>query len=208
MVRGMNILSLCDRTGNMVRPWVEAGHTATLVDLQHDGREPQAERVTRIGANVLTWRPAQAFDVVFAFPPCTDLAVSGALHFKRKGPERLKVALQVVLACMEIIIVSGASVWMVENPVSRLATYWRRPDFTFDPWEYGGYLTPAGDRYSKLTCLWTSVAFRMPMKRPVHPSEGSKMHRMSPGPERANLRSATPMGFAQAVYEANCKGRT
>jgi hypothetical protein len=208
MVRDMNILSLCDRTGNMVRPWVEAGHRATLVDLQHDGREEQAGNVTRVGANVLTWRPGQTFDVVFAAPPCTDLAVSGALHFKRKGPERLKQALQVVLSCMEIVIISGAPVWMVENPVSRLATYWRKPDYTFDPWEYGGYLAPAGDRYSKRTCLWASVAFKMPMKRPVHPAEGSKMHRMGPSKERANLRSATPMGFAQAVYEANSKGRT
>jgi len=204
----MRVLSLCDYTGNMVRPWLDAGHEATIVDLQHPAGEHGDGLLTRVGASVLEWRPSGAYDVVFAFPPCTDLAVSGARHFASKGPERLKTALQVVLGCMEIVMQSGAPAWAVENPVSRLATYWRKPDYTFDPWEYGGYLDPVGDRYSKRTCLWTSVAFRMPMKRPVHPSEGSKMHRMGPSKERANLRSATPMGFAQAVYEANCKGRT
>ena len=28
------VLSLCDRTGNMVRPWVEAGYPAITVDIQ------------------------------------------------------------------------------------------------------------------------------------------------------------------------------
>lgn len=203
----MRVLSLCDYTGNMVRPWVDGGHEATIVDLQHPAGEAICGSLTRVGASVLEWRPTEAYDVVFAFPPCTDLAVSGASHFKRKGPERLRQALQVVLACMEIIAESGAPAWMVEQPTSVLATFWRPPDWYFDPWEYGGYLNPPGDRYTKHTSLWTSVTFRMPMKRPVHPSEGSKMHRMGPSKDRANRRSATPMGFAQAVYEANSKER-
>ena len=29
------VLSLYDITGNIVRPWVEAGYTAVLVDMQH-----------------------------------------------------------------------------------------------------------------------------------------------------------------------------
>jgi hypothetical protein len=37
----------------------------------------------------------------------------------------------------------------------------------------------------------------------VEAVEGSKMHRVAPGPQRAAIRSATPMGFAQAFYEAN-----
>ncbi len=33
--RIMNILSLCDYTGNMVKPWAEAGHDCFVVDIQH-----------------------------------------------------------------------------------------------------------------------------------------------------------------------------
>jgi hypothetical protein len=30
-----------------------------------------------------------------------------------------------------------------------------------------------------------------------------KMHKLPPSPERANLRSATPQGFARAFFKAN-----
>lgn len=30
-----------------------------------------------------------------------------------------------------------------------------------------------------------------------------RIHKAPPGPERANFRSATPMGFAEAVFNAN-----
>lgn len=80
------------------------------MDLQHPAGEARDGLLTRVGASVLEWRPSGTYDVVFAFPPCTDLAVSGARHFAGKGPERLKQALQVVLACMEIIMQSGAPV--------------------------------------------------------------------------------------------------
>lgn len=46
----------------------------------------------------------------------------------------------------------------------------------------------------------------MPRKNPVPATMGSKMHFLPPTPDRANLRSATPEGFAQAVFEANHKG--
>lgn len=201
----MRVLSLCDLTGNMVRPWLEAGHECTIVDLQH---KPGVERewlLTRVGADILQWEPEGVYDVVFTFPPCTDLAVSGALHFERKGPERLASAMRLVHRCREIAE-ALTDCWMLENPVSRISTEWREPDFIFNPYAYGGYLE-GGDRYTKKTCLWVGRDFRMPYVQPVSPTEGSKMHRMGPGPLRANLRSATPMGFARAVYEANAHGR-
>jgi hypothetical protein len=43
----------------------------------------------------------------------------------------------------------------------------------------------------------------MPESRPNPLSKPNYIHHMSPGPDRANRRSATPQGFAQAVYEAN-----
>lgn len=30
-----------------------------------------------------------------------------------------------------------------------------------------------------------------------------RIHKCPPGPERHNIRSATPLGFARAVFEAN-----
>lgn len=191
----LSILSLCDLTGNMVQPWVDAGHKATIVDVQHQWGKVEDDGITRIKFDVRDYRPVHHYDIVFAFPPCTDLAQSGARWFKEKGMGAIIEALQVVEACRRICEDNGAP-WMIENPVGQLSTYWRKPDYLFDPCDYG-------DPYTKKTCLWTGGGFVMPWRSRVEATEGSKMHRMSPGPERANLRSATPMGFACAVFEVN-----
>lgn len=194
------ILSLCDRTGNMVRPWVEAGHEAVTVDL-----EPAAWRHPRrihIQADVCGLHRMDA-DVVFAFPPCTHLAASGARWFRDKGLGALVQGLTVVEACRRICEASGAP-WMIENPVGSLATYWRDPDHTFHPVHYAGWSDdPAADEYTKKTCLWVGNGFVMPDRKPGEPTLGSLMHRLPPTEDRADIRSATPMGFARAVFAAN-----
>jgi hypothetical protein len=45
----------------------------------------------------------------------------------------------------------------------------------------------------------------MPTPRPipVNPKTGNRIHMAAPSEDRANIRSATPVGFSQAVYEAN-----
>lgn len=191
----MRVLSLCDFTGNMVRPWVEAGHQAVIVDLQHQWGKVEGDGITRIKFDVRVYQPVHHYDIVFAFPPCTDLANSGARWFKDKGMQAAIDGLTLVERCRVLCEQIGAP-YMIENPVGQLATYWRKPDHYFDPCDYG-------DPYTKKTCLWTGNGFVMPPKARVEPTEGSKMHRLAPSPERANLRSATPMGFARAVYEAN-----
>jgi hypothetical protein len=110
-------------------------------------------------------------------------------------------ALGIVEACREICESCGAP-WMLENPVSTLATYWRKPDHTFHPYEFTGF--ELGDNYTKKTCLWTGNGFVMP--QPFKAALGlpdQRIHKAPPGDERSDFRSATPMGFARAVFEAN-----
>jgi hypothetical protein len=195
------VLSLCDWTGNMVRPWAEAGYPCMTVDVRPTTGE--IPNVIRIQADVRRFLPPRCtYAAVFAFAPCTNVAVSGARWFKEKGLHGLTEALEVAESCVRICEWSGSR-WMLENPVSTLASYWRKSDYAFDPCEYGGYLAPTGDAYTKKTCLWTGGGFVMPEKRPVPPTEGSKMHRLAPSADRANTRSVTPMGFAHAVFAAN-----
>ena len=104
-------------------------------------------------------------------------------------------ALELFDACQMVAEYAGCP-YMIENPVGRLSTHKRKPDFTFDPCDYG-------DPWTKKTCLWTGGGFIMPPKSRIEPIHGSKMHTMTPGPERANLRSATPMGFANAIFKSN-----
>jgi hypothetical protein len=190
------IISLCDYTGNMLKPWAEAGYQCRAYDLLGEPPEPWPG-VSHFRRDVTAplLKPVPVFDAaaVFAFPPCTNTAVSGARWFKDKGLRGLIDALEVVEACRWLCEASGAP-WLLENPVSTISTYWRKPDYTFHPCDYG-------DPYTKKTCLWTGGGFTMPPKTPVEPTEGSKMHLMAPSDDRAQKRSETPMGFAQAVFD-------
>ncbi len=198
MKTGGIVLSLCDRTGVMVQPWLEAGYVCAIVDEQHERGVTQDGNLFRLGCDVRrfdasSYRPV----IVFAFPPCTNLAVSGARWFEDKGLEALHESLGLVIACKRICEASGAP-WMLENPVGTLSSYWRKPDYTFQPWQYG-------DTYTKKTCLWTGNGFVMPKAWHATKPAGttSAIHLMPPSAERADLRSITPAGFARAVFEAN-----
>ena len=187
----------------MVEPWARAGYMCYCVDLQHPAGETRTGNIVRVGADVREWLPPYAkVAILFAFPPCTHVAVSGARWFKDKGLGHRIQAIQGFDAAVRLAEWTQAP-YLIENPVSTVSTYWRAPDFTFDPCDYGGYLEPPGDAYTKKTCLWTGNGFVMPEPRRVEPTLGSVMHRLPKTPERANLRSVTPRGFARAVFEAN-----
>lgn len=205
------VISLCDLTGNMVQPWVDAGYNALLVDPQHGSTRIEGP-VTKFSGTIedamdFIGHLIRCGDVamVFGWPPCTDMAVSGARWFedKRKADPMFQAkAVMVAEQCRTIGRLSGAP-WTVENPVSVLASAFGKPTHYFHPWQYTAY-EPA-DSYTKKTCLWTGGGFVMP-EPAVDPNMGkpdNRIHFASPGPERANIRSVTPIGFARAVFAAN-----
>ena len=200
------VLSLCDLTTHAVEPWASVGYECWAIDLQHPtGIGSPLNGIRKVGADVTRWCPPLGRPVafVFAFPPCTHLAVSGARWFKDKGLDALSDSLRIVAACNRICEASNAP-FLIENPVSTLSTYWRKPDHAFDPCDYAGYLDdPSQEAYTKRTCLWVGGGFILPAPKRVEPSLGSKMHLLPPSEERANLRSATPRGFSRAVFDAN-----
>jgi len=199
------IVSLFDYTGIMVAPWAEADFLCYCVDLRHPASESREGNIIRVGADVREWLPPYAaVKMLFGFPPCTNVAVSGARWFQDKGLGALIEALRLFEATVRLAEWTGAP-YMIENPVSTVSTYWRKPDYRFDPCDYGWYLNPPGDSYTKKTCLWTGNGFVMPMAKRIPPSDGSRMHRVAASENRARLRSATPEGFAKAVFEANCE---
>ena len=184
-------------------PWAEAGFLCYGVDMRHPPGESRDGNIVRVGADVREWLPPYAtVRILFAFPPCTHVAASGARWFRDKGLGSLIQTLQLFDAAVRLAEWTGAP-YLIENPVSTVSTYWRKPDYTFDPCDYGGYLDRPGEAYIKKTCLWTGNGFVMPKRKHVPPHEGSKMHLLPPSKNRAALRSITPQGFAQAVFEMN-----
>lgn len=178
----MTILSLCDFTGSWSDPYLRRGYDVIRIDIKN-------------GSDVRLLR-ALPYPIrgILAAPPCTDFAGSGARWWADKGAERLASSLAIVDACMRIILVHRPQWWALENPIGRLRDYLGDPSMSFNPSDYG-------DPYTKKTQLWGH--FNHPLKRPVEATEGSKMHRLPPSPDRAALRSVTPSGFAEAFAEAN-----
>lgn len=186
----------------MVRPWLEAGYDAITVDLQEQVN-PHPRRTHYVADVRSMFIIEDAPVITFAFPPCTHLAGSGARWFRDKGLSKLIEALEIVEACRSFCEATGAP-YMIENPVGTLATYWRDPDHKFHPVHYRGYAPdPEADDYTKKTCLWTGNGFVMPDRKPGEPTLGSMMWKLPPSDDRADLRSATPLGFAYAVFQAN-----
>ena len=236
MTKGI-VISLYDFTGEALKPWAEAGYTCYAFDIQHP---PEGHTTDFWGLGSIHYRHAdlhnyetivnlkhtfEGVNVVFgmAFPVCTDMAVSGAAHFKRKAkvdPLFQIKAVSHAMRCGELFDALGVP-YFVENPVSVLATKWRKPDHNFHPYEYGGYIhddqaehprwpeyIAPKDAYPKKTCLWTGGGFTMPERKPVPVPEGySTQHKKLGGKSQRtkDIRSATPRGFAKAVYEFNSK---
>lgn len=215
------VISLCDKTGHMVEPWVEGGYNAVLVDPQHPRGIRTEGRITRVGATILDAINHISAIVrgggvvaVFGFPPCTDVAVSGARWFeekRKKDPHFQAKAALVAEQCRMIGAIAGVP-WLFENPVSQFSSIFGKPQHTFHPHEFTGYC--ADDNYTKKTCLWTGGGFIMPApkKDASLDAPDNRIHACPPSDERANIRSATPRGFARAVFQANAphllKGQT
>jgi hypothetical protein len=206
---GPVVVSLCDITGNFVRPWVDAGYEAVLVDPQH-GFSSSDGQVTKLAMTVKEALPNLALLIgrvafVAAFPPCTDMAVSGARWFASKraaDPMFQAKAVAVAEQCRTFAVCTGAP-YIVENPVSVLRRVFGRPDYTFHPADYTAL--EACDNYTKRTCLWTGGGFVMPpvQRNTLLGAPDDRIHKAPPSRERGNIRSATPMGFARAVFAAN-----
>lgn len=213
------VISLCDLTGNFTKPWQDAGYDVILVDPQHETSSTEhldnGAQVVRLAETVegameyLGWiirNRTVAF--VAGWPVCTDMAVSGARWFAAKraaDPHFQTRAVMLAEQCRTIGRLSGAP-YLVENPVSILSSLFGKPDHTFNPSDYTALC--ADDNYTKRTCLWVGGGFVMPApeRDATLGAPDNRIHFASPGPERANFRSATPMGFARAVFNANHKG--
>ena len=206
----MNVVSLFDRTGTMLQPWQQAGYTTWAVDIQHSPGITATDGGRRWVGHDLhrPWLPPfdrDSIAFVAAFPPCTHLAVSGARWFKGKGLRALAEAIDLFATAAEFAEWSGAP-YLIENPVSTISTYWRKPDHIFNPSDYT--LFEPADNYTKKTCLWTGGGFTMPTNardETLGPPDPTLIHHMPPSAERADMRSMTPLGFARAVYEANTR---
>lgn len=130
------------------------------------------------------------WNLVIAFPPCTDLSVSGARWFKEKQADgRQQRAIEFFTYFTELKNTYVA----IENPIGIMSTIYRKPDQIIQPWQFGHGET-------KSTCLWLK---NLPPLRPTNIVDGreQRIWKMAPGADRAKLRSKTYPGIAKAMAE-------
>lgn len=194
------ILSLCDYTGNWPYAYAELldEYEVVSIDLQ-------------TGTDVLTYEPSRQPYGVLAAPPCTYFAVSGARWFNdpiRRPKSGLDNAIAIVEACVRIGK-TATNFFALENPVGTIRRH--VPSIgekllTFNPCDYAGFAPdPLSEAYTKKTLIYGRFNANLPTNRVAiqHEKGSSPIHKAPPGPDRANFRSATPLGFAKAFFMAN-----
>lgn len=136
----MKILVACEESQAVTKELRKLGHEAFSCDiLECSGGHPEWHLQQDVFEVI-----NQGWDMMIAFPPCTDLAVSGARHFERKradGSQQRSIKFFMDLANAPIEKIA------LENPIGIMSTEWRKPDQIIQPWQFG-------DKAQKSTCLW------------------------------------------------------
>lgn len=176
----MKILIACEYSGTVREAFSKLGHDAWSCDILE----------TEIPGNHLQCDVREiisdGWDMMIAHPPCTHLAVSGARWFKDK-----KVEQAVALEFVRLLLNAPIKRIALENPISIISSYIRKPDQIIQPWQFGHGET-------KATCLWLQ---NLPKLQPTNIVEGreQRIWKIPPGENRWKERSRTFEGIAQAM---------
>lgn len=183
----MNVIVICEFTGEVRSAFERLGHNAWSCDLlpsERGGKHFQCD------CRSLDY---SSFDLLIAHPDCTHLAVSGARWWKDKQVEQAEaIAFVLWIASLPVPRIA------IENPIGRLSgkyadgtPVFRKPDQIIQPWQFGHGET-------KATCLWLKG---LPLLVPTNVVEGreARIHHMPPSPSRGLDRSRTYSGVAEAV---------
>ncbi len=184
------ILDLCGGTGAWSKPYKDAGYDVRVITLPDN--------------DVRLYTPPNGVYGVLAAPPCTEFSPAKHFHGKGKYNHNFLAGLEIVSACMRIILTAKPKWWALENPNGYLKNWLKEPIFVFDPWQFG-------DNYQKSTCLWGEFSIPLPTVRekPEGIIKFSMLHSKDIYPEyygklsRQERRAITPPGFAQAFFKAN-----
>lgn len=138
----------------------------------------------------------EKWDMIIAFPPCTNLASSGARWFAEK---RENGSQQASIEFFMMFVSADCDRIAIENPVGIMSSVYRKPDQITQPWHHGH-----GEQ--KATCLWLK---NLPVLVPTNVVQGreQRVWKMPPSKDRAKLRSRTYPGIARAMAE-QWAGRT
>ena len=201
----MKVLVACEESQAVTIELRKLGHEADSCDiLPCSGGHPE----WHLQQDVIPLLK-QKWDMIIAFPPCTNLAVSGARHFKEKQKDGRQQ--QGIDFFMKFVNADCPRI-AIENPIGIMSTKYRKPDQIIQPWMFG-------DKYTKSTCLWLKGLPKLKPTNIVEHGEyfewvdknGKKkrqpkwffeaLKKAKTPEERSILRSKTFPGIAKAMAE-------
>lgn len=178
----MRILVACEESQAVTKELRKLGHEAFSCDiLECSGGHPEWHLKQDVFEVI-----NQGWDMMIAFPPCTDLAVSGARHFERKradGSQQRSIKFFMDLANAPIEKIA------LENPIGIMSTEWRKPDQIIQPWQFG-------DKAQKSTCLWLKG---LPKLEPTNIVEKGEFFEFT---SKKGEKKRMPMWYYKALQQA------
>ena len=180
----IRILIACEESQAVTKAFRKLGFEAFSCDLLPCSGENPEWHYQEDMFEVIKREPK--FDLMIAFPPCTDLAVSGARHFERKiadGSQKRSVDffMSVINADIERIA--------VENPIGIMSGKYRKPNQIIQPWMFG-------DKAQKSTCLWLK---NLPNLEPTNIVEKGEFFQFT---SKKGEKKRMPMWYYKALQEA------
>lgn len=137
----MKVLVACEESQAVCIEFRKLGHEAFSCDIQEcSGGHPE----WHLQDDVFKVINSQHWDMMIAFPPCTDLALSGSMHFAKKRADgrqqkSIKFFMDIINAPIDKIA--------VENPLGIISSIYKPPTQIIQPYFFG-------DPVQKTTCLW------------------------------------------------------
>ena len=185
----MKILVACEESGVVTEFFRIKGHEAYSCDiLETSGKHPEWHIIKTLH-DIKFYKQ---FDMIIAFPPCTDLASSGARWFKEKQADgRQQASIDFFLGFIEFT--QDVPKVCIENPIGIMSSIYQKPSQIIQPWQFGHGET-------KATCLWLKG---LPLLKPTNVVKGreQRIWKMGPSKDRAKERSKTYSGIAFAMAE-------
>lgn len=158
---------------------------------------------------------SRKWDLIIVHPPCTRLCDSGqrwlywgdAEYQAKKRKEQIE-AVMFFMWFANFAEITGTQM-AIENPVGIMSSLYRKPDFSYNPYDF------EGETESKKTCIWSFNG--LPDLKPTQnlPKEqrtkgiwrghfeinGERKKLAWNDPMCAKMRSVTPAGVAKAMAE-------
>jgi site-specific DNA-cytosine methylase len=180
----LRILVACEESQAVTIQLRKLGHEAFSCDLLPCSGEHPEWHFQEDMFEVINREPT--FDLMIAFPPCTDLAVSGARHFERKIADGSQ---QKSIEFFMKVINSPIKHIAVENPIGIMSGNYRKPDQIIQPWQFG-------DKAQKSTCLWLK---NLPKLIPTEIVEKGEFFEFT---SKKGENKRMPMWYYKALQEA------